>query len=145
VQDIVLQTVIKILVPFIQLYGLYIVFHGHISPGGGFAGGAVIASSFILFAMANNVGDGFKRVPRLVAKWLESMGGLIFIVLGLVGLIRGAEFLTNVPQWLGQAGMLFSAGLIPLFTIAIGVKVTSTIITLFYNLLEESKDDQQIN
>jgi len=139
--DIVLQTVAKIIVPFIQLYGLYIVFHGHISPGGGFAGGAVIASSFILYAMANDVESGFKLVPRMVTKWLESMGGLIFIVLGLTGIIRGVAFLANVPHWLGQAGQLFSAGLIPLLTLAIGMKVCSTIITLFYNLLEEKKHD----
>lgn len=138
-QDIVLQTVVKVIVPFIQVYGLYIIFHGHISPGGGFAGGAVIASSFILFALANDVEEGFKRFPRLVGKWLEALGGLIFITLGLVGIIRGAAFLTNVPEWLGRQGELFSAGLIPLLTLAIGIKVCSTVVTLFYHLLEEEK------
>lgn len=140
-QDIVLQTVVKILLPFIQIYGLYIIFHGHVSPGGGFAGGAVLASSFILFALANGVGAGFKLVPRLTAKWLESLGGLSFILLGVVGILRGAEYLANIPQWLGQAGRLFSAGIIPLLTVAVGVKVCSTVVTLFYHLLEEGADD----
>lgn len=65
-QSVVLQTVIKLLLPFIQVYGLYIIFHGHISPGGGFAGGAVMAASFVLFAMSYGVGEGFKRLPRLI-------------------------------------------------------------------------------
>ncbi|HOB35576.1 MAG: sodium:proton antiporter [Firmicutes bacterium] len=142
-QSVVLQTVIKLLLPFIQVYGLYIIFHGHISPGGGFAGGAVMAASFVLFAMSYGVGEGFKRLPRLIAQWLESLGGLIYIALGLTGILRGAAFLTNVPEWLGQAGQLFSAGLIPLLTTAIGLKVCSTIVTLLYHLLEEGHYDSQ--
>ncbi len=143
-QDIVLQTVVKILLPFIELYGLYIIFHGHVSPGGGFAGGAVLASSFILFAMANGVEAGFKMLPRLTAKWLESLGGLSFLLLGLVGILRGAEYLTNIPQWSGKAGQLFSAGIIPLLTAAVGIKVCSTVVTLLYHLLEEGADDSEI-
>lgn len=139
--NLVLQTVVKLTVPFIQLYGLYVIFHGHVSPGGGFAGGAIVAASFILYAVAGGVEAGFARFPRVAAKWLEALGGLTFLVLGLVGIIRGAAFLTNVPQWLGQAGDLFSAGLIPLLTLAIGVKVCSTIVTLFFHLLEETKND----
>ena len=137
-QDLVLQTVVKIIVPFIQLYGIYIILHGHLSPGGGFAGGTIVASSFILYALANGVEAGFKRVPRLAAKWMESAGGLLFVLLGFFGLARGATFLTNI-DYLGHVGQLFSAGLIPLLTVAIGLKVCSTIITLFYNLLEEEK------
>jgi len=139
-QDMVLQTVAKLLIPFIQLYGMYVIFHGHISPGGGFAGGAIVASSYILYALAHDVGAGFKQFPRLVAKWLESLGGLIFLLVGLVGIIRGVQFLTNIPEWLGQVGSIFSAGIIPLLTVAIGMKVCSTIVTLFYNLMEEDHD-----
>lgn len=142
-QDIVLQTVVKILVSFIQTYGLYIIFHGHVSPGGGFAGGALLASSFILFALVQGV-VGVKKF-HLTAKWLESLGGLIFILLGLAGIVRGAEFLTNIPQWLGRAGELFSAGIIPLLALAIGIKVCSTIVRLFYFMLEEKTDDHQLS
>ncbi|MTI95599.1 MAG: sodium:proton antiporter [Firmicutes bacterium] len=138
--DLVLQTVAKLIVPFIQLYGMYIVFYGHISPGGGFAGGAIIASSFILYALAYDVDAGFKRLPRLVAKWLESLGGLIFIIVGVLGLAAGVNFLTNFLDK-GTAGSLVSGGIIPLLTIAIGLKVCSTIVTLFYHLLEEGKHD----
>jgi multicomponent Na+:H+ antiporter subunit B len=145
VQGIVLQTVVKILLPFIQIYGFYIIFHGHVSPGGGFAGGAVLAASFILFALANDVEAGFDRFPRLAAKWLESLGGLCFILLGAVGILRGAEYLANIPQWLGRAGDLFSAGIIPLLTLAVGIKVCSTVVTLFYNLLEDGSHDGKIN
>lgn len=142
--DLVLQTVAKLVIPFIQLFGLYIVFFGHLSPGGGFAGGTIIASSFILYALANDVGAGFRRFPRLAAKWLESMGGLTFILVGLVALAHGGNFLANHLGLIeaGQTGTLFSGGFIPLLTLAIGMKVASTIVTLFYHLLEEPGDDK---
>lgn len=141
--DLVLQTVAKLVIPFIQLFGLYIVCFGHISPGGGFAGGTIIASSFILYALANDVGAGFKRFPRLAAKWLESMGVLLFVLVGLIALVRGGNFLANHLGLVkaGEAGKLFSAGFIPLLMLAIGMKVASTIVTLFYHLLEEKADD----
>ncbi len=141
--DLVLQTVAKLIIPFIQLFGFYIIFFGHVSPGGGFAGGTIVASSFILYALAYDVQAGFKRMPRLVAKWLESMGALLFVLVGLAGLLMGANFLANHTGLvdMGQAGTLLSGGLIPLLTLAVGVKVTSTIISLFYHLLEEKTHD----
>lgn len=137
-RDVVLQTIAKLIIPFIQLYGLYIIVHGHISPGGGFAGGSILASSFILYALAYDVGDGFRRMPRLAAKWLESMGGLMFVAIGLFALVQGGNYLTNFLG-IGNPGTILSGGLIPLLTIAVGIKVASTIVTLFYHLLEEKR------
>ena len=59
-RDIIIRTVCRLLVPFVQLFGLYVIMHGHSSPGGGFQGGVIIASSFILLAM----GDGYDEVKR---------------------------------------------------------------------------------
>lgn len=137
-RDVVLQTIAKLIIPFIQLYGLYIIVYGHVSPGGGFAGGTILASSFILYALAYDVGEGFRRMPRIVAKWLESLGGLMFVALGLLALIQGGNYLTNILGK-GTPGTLLSGGLIPLLTMAVGIKVASTIVTLFYNLLEETR------
>ena len=137
--DLVLQTVAKLIIPFIQLFGFYIIFFGHVSPGGGFAGGTIVASSFILYALAYDVQAGFKRMPRLAAKWLESMGALLFVLVGFAGLLMGANYLANHTGLvdLGEAGTLLSGGFIPLLTLAVGIKVASTIISLFYHLLEE--------
>ncbi len=137
--DLVLQTVAKLIIPFIQLFGFYIIFFGHLSPGGGFAGGTIVASSFILYALAYDVQAGFKRMPRLASKWLESMGALLFVLVGFAGVAMGGSYLANHTGLLdlGEAGTLISGGFIPLLTLAVGVKVASTIISLLYHLLEE--------
>ncbi|PKM70436.1 MAG: sodium:proton antiporter, partial [Firmicutes bacterium HGW-Firmicutes-18] len=50
--DLIVKNITKIVTPFIQLYGIFIILHGHISPGGGFAGGAIIGASLILYTLA---------------------------------------------------------------------------------------------
>jgi multicomponent Na+:H+ antiporter subunit B len=124
------------MLPFLQLYGLYLIFYGHISPGGGFAGGAVIAAGFILYALAHDA----ELVSRRVADWLNSLAGIILILLGFVGIIRGSAYMFNIPEWRGQGGQLFSGGLIPLLATAIGLKVSSAVVMLYYYLVGEKKN-----
>lgn len=138
--SVVLQTVVKIIIPFIQVYGIFIILNGHLSPGGGFAGGTILGSSLILYTLAYGVKKGIERFPRNNAKILESTGGIIFIIIGLLGIAKGGNFLSNnLFSSLGTFGKLFSGGIIPVVTLAIGIKVASTIVTLFYHLLEEKK------
>ena len=105
--DIIIKTVARILAPFIQLYALYVIMHGHHSPGGGFQGGAIIASGFLLIYL----GCRERRINRVASNLAESLGGLIFVVTGLFGLVFGGYFLLNfLPK--GTANALFSAGII---------------------------------
>lgn len=136
----VLQTVVKIMIPFIQVYGIFIIMNGHLSPGGGFAGGTILGSSLILYSLAYGVKKGIERFPRNHAKVLESAGGIVFISIGLLTMLRGGNFLSNnLFPGLGETGKLLSGGIIFPITLAIGIKVASTIVTLFYHLLEEKK------
>ncbi|MFO8059102.1 MAG: MnhB domain-containing protein [Bacillota bacterium] len=138
--DLVLQTVVKILIPFIQTFALAVIFNGHLSPGGGFAGGTVLGSSIILYALAFHVDEALRHYPRQNAKVLESLGVVTFSAVGLYALARGGNFLSNRPFFtLGQTGNLFSGGMVLLIMVAIGVKVASTMVTLFFHLLEEKK------
>jgi multicomponent Na+:H+ antiporter subunit B len=81
-------------------------------------------------------------VPHKRSQWMESLGILWYIALGLVGIYTSAYFLGNKAAgfYMGEAGQLLSAGIIPLLTIGIGVKVASTMITLFQKLVEENED-----
>ncbi len=135
-EDIVVRSIARLLVPFIQLYGFYVIFHGHLSPGGGFAGGAIVASSMILYGLSFNLEAGSRKLSHEVSTVLESGGALWFLFIGLAGLLVGAPFLTNQAAgfYLGVPGRLFSSGMIFLLSIGIGVKVASTMITLFYSL-----------
>lgn len=134
-----LKVVARFLIPFIQLYGLYVVLHGHLSPGGGFAGGVICGAGFILYGLAFGRKALRDLLPEQLSSWLESGGLFWYLGLGLVGLLTGHEFLANARGGfpLGSTGKLVSSGLVFLLNLGIGIKVTSTVTTLFLNLEEE--------
>ena len=133
--SLVLFTGCRFLFPLILLYGAYIFIHGHLTPGGGFQGGAIIASAFVLVYL----GCRGRRISETGSKTVESLGGLVFIIVGLVGLaVGGHYFLSNyLPK--GELNTLFSAGVIPIIYIAIGFKVGSELAGVIDHLVEESE------
>lgn len=130
----ILQTAARVLVPLVQLFGLAIIAYGHLSPGGGFSGGAVLAAGFILYAFAFGLGTLAHRLPDKTARTAESLGTAWFAVLGLAGLATGSNYLANaLPP--GSPGRLLSGGLIALITAGVGLKVAATMVTLFRHLV----------
>ena len=129
----VLSTGCQFLFPLILLFGTYIFVHGHLTPGGGFQGGAIIASAFAL----KYLGCRERRLKRKTLNIVESLGGLVFIVVGLLGLTFGGYFLLNfLPK--GTPNSLFSAGIIPVIYAAIGFKVGSELTGIIIDLIEET-------
>ncbi len=134
-EDDIVNTVTRIILPFITLFGLYLIIHVHLSPGGGFSGGTVVGAGFVLFSLSFGISIQEKKLSHRTSALLESYGGLWYVLLGFVALFYGYNFLTNDPVFgLGQSGSLFSSGLVILVNIGLGVKVASTIITLFDSL-----------
>jgi multicomponent Na+:H+ antiporter subunit B len=133
--SLVLSTGCRFLFPLILLFGAYIFIHGHLTPGGGFQGGAIIASAVLL----TYLGCRGRRVSESGTKAAESLGGLVFVIVGLIGLaIGGGYFLSNfLPK--GVLSSLFSAGIIPIIYVAIGFKVGSELAGIIDNLIEESE------
>ncbi len=140
-EDRIVRIICRLVLPFIQIYGIYIIVYGHLSPGGGFAGGAIIGSSMVLFALSFNIGAGSKKIPEKASSFMESGGALFFALAGIVSIIIGGNYLANQEAGfgLGSFGTLLSGGLIPLLSVAIGIKITSTIVTLFYDLIGGEK------
>jgi len=121
------QTGARLLVGPMILYGVYIFVHGHLTPGGGFQGGAVVASAVLLLLLA----DRKRELPHGLMSWVESLSGFGFVVVGLLGLAVAGSFLANrgvLP--LGTWNRLFSAGLIPVIYVLIGLKVGSELAAL---------------
>lgn len=120
----------RLVLPIIILVGVYIVLHGHLSPGGGFPGGVLVATAVYAVLMT-----GVKNTlsTRLMAV-IEGLAGLTFVGLGLLGLLSDRfSFLANVlPK--GGFGMVFSAGIIPLIYAAVGTKVAAELSTLVTSL-----------
>lgn len=135
-EDVVIRSISRLIVPFIQLYGLYVIFYGHLSPGGGFAGGAVVASSMIFYGLSFNLETGSRKLSQRVSSFLESGGALWFLMFGLLGILLGSNFLANQAAGFspGLPGQFVSGGIIAFLSIGIGAKVASTMITLFFSL-----------
>jgi multicomponent Na+:H+ antiporter subunit B len=127
--------------PFIQMFGVYIILHGHLSPGGGFPGGALIGASMILLAVVFGLKEGDKRLSYDTSIVLDSLA-IFYILIGFFGIVLGASFLSNNAAGfsLGTPGAIFSGGIIPVLNIIIGLKVASTGKTLFYSLAAEETD-----
>lgn len=133
-----LKTGNELLFPLIILFGTYVFVNGHLSPGGGFQGGAIIASAVMLSVLANPN----KKIGHNILSFIESISGITYIALGVLGLIlMSGGFLDNRILPLGKYGTLFSAGLIPLIYTMIGLKVgselSSVVVTLNGETIEE--------
>ncbi len=125
----------QFLFPLILLFGGYIFLHGHLTPGGGFQGGSVIASAFLLMFLGNT-GYRLRQRPLAVT---ESLAGITFVIIGLIGLGIGGYFLNNfLPK--GSEFALFSAGVIPILYAAIGLKVGAELAGIVANMFESGSE-----
>ena len=124
------------LVPYILLFGLYLISFGHLSPGGGFQGGVVLASGVIVLALSRGTSSVQRIFPREKLNLTEILMLFAFIIMGIGGLIAGRYFLGNF-LWLGKAGEIPSAGFIFFLNIIIGLKVGAGMILVCFYLLRE--------
>lgn len=115
----IVQNGADILVPLIAIFAAYIVVHGHLGPGGGFQGGAVMASCVLLLVLAKPE----YRVRLAALSVVESLAGVLIVLVGIAGIVFAGGFLDNSVLPLGDFGSLFSAGAIPLLSVLLGAKV----------------------
>lgn len=137
--DFVLKRMVALVLPFVQMLGFYVIFHGHLSPGGSFSGGIIAGLSLIAYGLVFGLERGQEKISERLMGLIESFGALWYGAMGLVGILRGTSFLMNkgagIPM--GEPGKLYSGGLILLITLGVGLKVASTMVTLFTALMEE--------
>jgi len=116
--SLILRVSSRLLFPLFIMFGAYIFIHGHLTPGGGFQGGSIIASAVLFLYL----GSKDKKLPGHFIEYLESLSGLGFIGIGFAGILASNIFLNNfMPK--GIVYTLFSAGIIPVIYIIIGIKV----------------------
>jgi len=114
----IVQGIAKISFPFIMVFGTSIIFYGHLTPGGGFAGGVVLTGGFVLLLT-------LRIFPRRAAKSLDSIGALGFLSIALLGMAGGTFFHNFLSK--GRLFSLWSGGTIILINIMIGVKIGSAL------------------
>lgn len=132
---IIVKKVTQLISGLIFMYGLYIIVHGHLTPGGGFAGGAIVAGGLILLILAFGSGVMNLRKEETQTSISESIALIIIIMLALGGLLLGSHVFFNNYLPKGEIGELISAGLIPLYNIFIGMEVAAALLTIFLGLV----------
>ncbi len=117
------------------LFGLYVVTHGQLSPGGGFQGGVILTSAVLIIYLGENF-ETFKRVmSHTLVEIVEAAGAGGFVLIGMLAWFWGREFLTNTLP-LGKSNELTSAGTIPLISFATGIEVMAGFVLLLYAFLQ---------
>ena len=132
---IIVKKVTQLLTGSIFIYGVYIIIHGHLTPGGGFGGGAIIAGAFYLLILA--YGSDYLSMTRKKegSAVSESLAILAFLMLATFGLFIGLKsfFLNYLNK--GTVGELISGGVIPLYNLFIGIEVAAALISIFFAFL----------
>lgn len=133
--SIIVKKVARLISGLIFLYGIYIIVHGHLTPGGGFAGGALIAGSFILLILAFGSDVLRLKMEETGSTVTESLAVMAVLLIAASGLLWGTGiFFTNyLPE--GNTGNLISAGWIPVYNIFTGIEVAAAIVTIFLALV----------
>jgi multicomponent Na+:H+ antiporter subunit B len=127
----IVRTVANQLILFILIFGLYVIAHGHLTPGGGFQGGAVVVSGVVMLMVAFSSQDFKKSLNERLLTIMESTGALIFAALGFAGLgtvffynfLVGSPIFGRIPPTGPGPGDFWTAGFIPLMNFAVGLKV----------------------
>lgn len=133
--SLVVKTVTRWLKGVIFLFGLYIVLYGHLTPGGGFAGGVICAAAFILLTLAFGAKEAYRHLPRAVAEKLDSLGALGFLAVALLGIWLGRAFFRNfISTATEHYFRLPSAGIVIPCNLFIAVKVASSLFLIFIML-----------
>lgn len=135
--NMIAMTVSGVVSPFIMLFGLYVIFHGHYSPGGGFQGGTLLAAALLLIRLTAGFDIAQLQWKRILGTPLGSIGVLIYFGTGLLAMISGGEFLNY--KFLPFAGLteggLRSLGIL-MVEIGVGLAVMAILVAIYDDLLE---------
>lgn len=142
--DLIIKTTSRLLIPFIQLFALYVIAHGHHSPGGGFQGGVILGASFILLAIAYDMRTALGRMREKVHALLCALGVLIYAGTGAVCLLLGFNFLdySALASILGVDPVTARSHGILIVEIGVGVAVMATMIWIYSNVASAGKYDE---
>ena len=111
-RDFILKQVASIILPFVCIYGFYVILHGAVSPGGSFAGGIIVGLSFIAFSTVYGIEKCRAKLPEKALVWTESFGTLWYGIMGIAGIIKGSLLANKLAGIdVGVPGKLISGGL----------------------------------
>ncbi len=138
----ILITASRLLAPFIQLFALYVIFHGHFTPGGGFQGGAMLAASVLLLRLSVGAETAQLTFKKSWGTPMGALGAIIFAGTGLLTLLLGGHFLEYhflpLPD-LNQAA-LHSTGIL-FIEVGVGLAVMAVLVAIYDDIMEGTGGD----
>jgi multicomponent Na+:H+ antiporter subunit B len=137
---VIVKTIASWVKVLIFLFGINIVIFGHLTPGGGFAGGVILAASYVLLMLAFGREFAEENLSLPVASKLDCLGAFLFALIAILGFVFGGVFFVNFLVKFSQPLHLISAGTIPLSNIAIGLKVGASLFMVIFSLSICCKD-----
>ena len=138
-QDVVIRTVCRLVVPFIQLFALYVILHGASSAGGGFQGGVIFASAFILFGVAYGIPEARKRIYEKITTVTASLGVYIYAGIGLLAILFGGNFLGYSAIPLPLPGPEIRGLMAEFVEIGIGITVMAVMTSIFFDIASKEE------
>jgi len=125
------------LTPLTVLFGIDVVTHGQLTPGGGFQGGVVLATAVLLIYLAGEYDELHVLYRETTLERAEALGGAAYVALGFVGLVAGGAYMQNVLP-LGRTGSVFSAGTVPLINLAVAIEIGAGLVILLTTFLHQT-------
>lgn len=123
----------QLLVPFILLFGFYVIMHGELGPGGGFQGGVILASAYILYALVHGTSAGQRAFSPRLSDALSGVGVLVYAGVGVAALLLGGEYLDYGTFNRADPPAGRALGIL-LVELGVGITVSAVMVTLFNEL-----------
>lgn len=142
--DVIINMTCRLVVPFVQLFALYVIAHGHHSPGGGFQGGVIFGAAIILYAISNNLRSTLRQISERTSALLGSGGVIIYLGTGILCILLGAGFLnySSLSLFPGLDPVSARSYGILIVEIGVGIAVTAVMVWIYYNLASAGKQDE---
>jgi len=142
--DLIVKTTCRLIVPFIQIFALYVIAHGHHSPGGGFQGGVILGAAMILYSVAFNLRSAIRRMSERLTVMLCTLGVFIYAGTGALCMPLGLNYLdySALASVLGVDPVTARSHGVLIVEIGVGIAVMAVMITLYYNLASAGKHDE---
>ena len=134
-EQVILRVVTKLMIPFLMVFGLYVITHGELGPGGGFQGGVIIAAAFILYGIVYGPGELDRLFPKKLIDTLSCLGLLLYAGVGMFCLFSGYNFLEYTPLKPSNPGLSESWGM-TLVEYGVGITVSTIMITIFKEMVQ---------
>lgn len=142
--DLVVRTTCRMIIPFIQVFALYVIAHGHYSPGGGFQGGVIMGASLVLFAIGFNLRLALKQMSEKISAFLCALGVMIYAGTGILCMFLKSSFLdySALAAFFGTDPVASRSFGILIVEIGVGMAVMAVMIILYYNLASAGNHDE---